>query len=229
MIILHYLNDSRAQRVLWLCEELSLPYVLEHYKRDNVHRRPPPELRAVEPLGTSPSIVDTGVDGTKKVVLGESGAIVEYLLETYGQGTECYIEPKSERWTVNLFYTHLSEGSLQPLLFFPLLTNVYKFGDPESNGKDTKYVCQNYINPNLIKFGRVITNRLRAVGPGNYLAGESTPTAADFMMFYTLGAFIARAPLEAVSEEMKAYIQMIKERPAYKRALEKGGPFSMIS
>ncbi|KAF9254505.1 hypothetical protein L218DRAFT_1044997 [Marasmius fiardii PR-910] len=125
--------------------------------------------------------------------------------------------------------THFAEGSLKPLLFYPLLTNVCKMGDPQSDGKETKAVCENYINPNLIKLGGLATKRLRIVGPGNFLAGKPTPTAADFMMFYSLEALVARAPDEAISEEIRSYVQTVKDRPAYKRSIEKGGPFSMIS
>jgi len=99
MITLHYLNDSRAQRILWLCvrfdlmvapksvtilnvfqEELSIPYILTAYQRDTTFRRAPQELTGIEPLGKSPSIVDSGEDGTKSIVLGESGAIVRALV-----------------------------------------------------------------------------------------------------------------------------------------------------
>ncbi|KAK1220868.1 hypothetical protein PQX77_016348 [Marasmius sp. AFHP31] len=225
MLTLHYLNDSRAQRILWLCEELCIPYVLKAYQRDTTFRRAPPELASAGPLGKSPSIEDSGEDGSKKVVLGESGAIVQYLITIYGKDTEMYIEPGSDGWSEDLFYTHLAEGSLQPLLMMPLFTEVYKFG---ADGQDMKSIREKYINPNLFKLGKLITNRLLTVGPEKFLAGRSSPTAADFMMSYTVEAFVARAPQEAISEEIRSYVKTIHERSAYKRALEKGGPFTMI-
>ncbi|ESK82572.1 glutathione s-transferase [Moniliophthora roreri MCA 2997] len=229
MITLHYLNDSRGQRILWLLEELCIPYTLKRYTRDAILRRAPNDLRVNStPLNKSPSIEDTGEDGTENLVLGESGAIVEYLITRYGKNTELYMAPESPGWTDNLFYTHLAEGSLQPLLFVPLLKNVYKLGDSTSDGKDIPAIQRNYLNPNLIKFGKMITEHLRRLQPGQYLAGREVPTAADFMMFYTLEAFVARAPREAVSEEIREYVERARQRTAYQRALEKGGPFNMI-
>ncbi|KAK7034623.1 hypothetical protein VNI00_012264 [Paramarasmius palmivorus] len=210
-------------------EELSIPYTLKRYFRDPVTLRAPPELKGNSPpLNKSPSIEDTGVEGTEKITLGESSAIVEYLITKYGKHTEFYVAPESPGWIDNVFYSHMSEGTLQPLLFMPLLKNVYQVGDSTSDGKDIPAIQQNYINPHLVKYGKMITEHLRRLQPEQFIAGRLAPTSADFMMFYTLDAFIARAPREAVSEEMKIYVDRVKKRPAYQEALRKGGSYNII-
>ncbi|KAF8652540.1 hypothetical protein AX16_004352 [Volvariella volvacea WC 439] len=215
-LTLHHLNNSRSQRILWLLEELELPYEIKKYQR-TAQGLAPPELLAINPLGKSPVISDGDV------VLAESGAIVEYLIAKYGKGQ---FDPPETGRLDNLYFTHYAEGSLQPILvrrllfrtipknsptlLRPLLNTVFQKLDKTLNGAE------------LERHGKLIETHLEK--SGDWIAGGSHPTSADFLMSFCLDTFISRGP-EYLGPKSREYVKRIQERPAYKRALEKGGKY----
>ncbi|KAJ3527636.1 hypothetical protein NMY22_g9714 [Coprinellus aureogranulatus] len=224
-IVVHHLEDSRSQRILWLLEELEVPYTIKFYKRD-ANRRAPPELLQVHPLGKSPVITDGAL------TLAESGAIVEYLISKYGKDKFGIKDEGSQAWIDNRFFTHYAEGSVQPVL---VSRSVYRivpskvpiFIRPIVKGVFKK--IDTLVNaPDLERHGKLIESRLVEVeSKGGWLAGtgEDRPTSADFLMFLTLQIFLTRAP-EYAGPKIKAYVKKVQDRPAYKKGLEKGGQFA---
>lgn len=221
MLTLHHLNNSRAQRVLWLLEELELPYVIKHYQRDPKTMLAPPELQAVHPLGKSPLVEDDGV------VYAESGAILEYLAERYGAG-RFTAEAGSEEARRARFYLHYAEGSLMPLL---LLTLVFKrlpkgpmpfFMRPPARLL-ADGALRTFVGPQLALHLAFLEGELSA---RSWFAGEQL-TLADFQMSFVLEAASARGGLDTRYPKLAAYVARMRARPAYQRALDKGGPFTL--
>ncbi|KAI0264727.1 thioredoxin-like protein [Gloeopeniophorella convolvens] len=213
-IIVHHLNDSRSQRVLWLLEELDVPYEIKFYQR-NADRHAPKELRAIHPLGKSPVITDG--DAT----LAESGAIVEYLIQKHGNGR--FLPPKSGE-TTNVYFTHFAEGS-----FMPLVANKYVYGEaPNKTPFFVRPVLKIFFS--MLEADR-ITQPLKGslayiedtlAKSGDWFAGGLEPTAADFMMTYGLEFMHKLAP-DALGPKTKAWMDRVHARPAYKRGLDKVG------
>ncbi|HUD50765.1 glutathione S-transferase [Parvibaculum sp.] len=205
MITVHHLNNSRSQRILWLLEELGLPYEIVFYQRDAVTNLAPPELKAIHPLGKSPVITDDGV------TVAESGAIVEYLLRTHGQGR---LMPKedSEDYVRYLQWLHFAEGSAM----LPMLLALYvgRLGDAGAP-----------LHPRI--FGE-IANHLSymndEVEKGGYLMGDDL-SGADIMNSFVLEAAKARGLL-ADYPNLLDLVERLQARPAYRRALERGGPYA---
>ncbi|QRV82183.1 glutathione S-transferase [Ceratobasidium sp. AG-Ba] len=220
-VIVHHLNDSRSQRVLWLLEELEVPYEIKKYQRTADHVAPK-ELKAVHPLGLSPVITDGDV------VLAESGAIAEYLIEKYGNGR--FTPPESGRID-ELYYKHYAEGTIMPLLVNQLIFTLAPqrapfYIRPVLNMVFGMLMSQ-MIYPRIKLHMEMIEKHL-AARPGKFISGGDIPTAADFQMIFPLEAYVARTESE-VGEHIQAYVKAIHERPAYKRAskgLEKGGKYS---
>lgn len=206
MITVHHLNESRSQRVLWLLEELALPYEIKHYARDATTRLAPPELQAVHPLGKSPVLED----GAAKVI--ESGAIVDYLIRHHGQGK---LQPAmdSADYEPYVQWLHYAEGSAM----LPLLLKLYvsRLGDA---GKPLWPRIDSELKNHLGYLESALQGR-------DWLVGEQL-SGADIQM-----SFVAEAArgLRVAYPAMDAWVKRFQQRPAYRRALERGGPYSMAS
>jgi glutathione S-transferase len=217
MLTVHHLNNSRSQRVLWLLEELGTPYEIHHYQRDHKTMLAPPELRAVHPLGKSPVITD----GPHTVA--ETGAIVEYILETYGEGR---LKPVDQEGHLrNSYWMHFAEGSAMPPLVMTLLfTEIPKrtpfFVRPIAR-LIGKTVQESYLGPTIEAQLDLMEAEL---AKGAFFTG-STLTGADIMMSFPVEAAANRAALGA-RRYLTAWLGAIHARPAYQEALRKGGPYA---
>ena len=206
MIVVHHLNDSRSQRVLWLLEELGAPYEIRHYARDATTRLAPPELMAIHPLGKSPVLQDEG-----RTII-ESGAIVDYLIRRHGQGR---LQPAagSDDFEAYNQWLHYAEGSAM----LPLMLKLYasRLGDaaaplgPRIDSELANHL--GYVN-------RTLEGR-------EFLVGDSL-TGADIQM-----SFVGEAArgLRASYPAMDAWVRRLQARPAYQRALARGGPYALAS
>jgi glutathione S-transferase len=206
MIVVHHLNESRSQRVLWLLEELGAPYEIRHYARDTTTRLAPPELKAAHPLGKSPVIEDEGN------TLIESGAIVDYLIRRYGAGrlrpaeASAQFEPYQQ-------WLHYAEGSAM----LPLLLKLYV-----SRLGDAGLPLKPRIDSELANHLGFVNSSLQG---REWLVGDAL-SGADVQM-----SFVGEAArgLRADYPNMDAWVRRFQQRPAYRRALERGGPYSMAS
>ncbi|HWW11956.1 MAG TPA: glutathione S-transferase [Brevundimonas sp.] len=218
MIIVHHLNDSRSQRVLWLLEELGVEYEVKRYER-NAQRLAPPELRAIHPLGKSP-VIQHG-----DIIVAETGAIVEYLLETFPDpglkppaGT-----PEARRYT---YWLHYAEGSAMTPLLLKLIFSIVPQRSPLlvrpiAQGISKK-VGAAMIDPQIANHMAYWEAEL---GKGQWFAGDRF-SAADIMMSFPLETAGSRAPYGPNMPKTKAFLERIHARPAYQRALERGGPYA---
>ncbi len=219
MLTVHHLNNSRSQRVLWLLEELGLPYELKKYERDPKTQLAPPELRAIHPLGKSPVVTDD--DRT----LAESGAIVEYLIERYGEGRLIPKAGSPERLRYT-YWLHYAEGSVMPPLLLKLIFERVRtapvpfFVKPVARGIADE-VTKAFIGPQLKTHFDYMEAEL---GKTTWFAGEEM-TGADVMMSFPLEASVARGALDASRPKLMAFVARIHARPAYARALERGGKY----
>jgi glutathione S-transferase len=217
MIIVHHLERSRSQRVLWLLEELGLEYEIRRYARDPKTMLAPASLRAVHPLGKSPVVVD----GDK--TLAESGAILEYLVDAYGGGRLIPPHGSPERLRY-VYFMHYAEGSLMPPLTMKLVFTRMPRGSPWIVRPVARAIAakalSTYINPQLERHLGFLEGSLAT---GQWFAGESF-SAADIQMSYPLEAAAGRAGLDPNRPRLWDFLQRIRERPAYQRALAKGGP-----
>jgi glutathione S-transferase len=222
MITVHHLNNSRSQRVLWLLEELGLEYEVKRYERDRKTMLAPPSLRAVHPLGKSPVVVDGNV------TLAESGAILEYLVDRYGEGRlkPAASSPERLRYT---YWMHYAEGSAMPPLLMKLIFDRVEsspmpfFIKPIARGIAGK-VKAGFINPQLKTHLDFMEGEL---GKTAWFAGDEL-TAADIQMSFPLEAAAARGGLDASRPKLMAFLQRIHARPAYLRAIERGGPYDIM-
>lgn len=222
MIVVHHLNNSRSQRVLWLLEELGLEYEIVRYQRDPRTMLAPPALRAIHPLGKSPVITDGDV------TVAESGAIVEYLVERYGNGK--LVPPpgtaEKRRWT---YFMHYAEGSaMTPLLMKLVFDRVESgpapfFVKPVARAIAHK-VKSMYIQPQIEQHLDYLEAEL---SQHLWFAGEQF-SAADIQMSFPLEAAAARAGLDGRRPHLRAFLDRIHARPAFQRALERGGPYELL-
>jgi glutathione S-transferase len=220
MITVHHLNNSRSQRVLWLLEELGVPYEVKRYERDAKTMLAPPELLAVHPLGKSPVIVDGSV------TVAESGAIIEYLVERYGGGRliPAAGTPQRLRYT---YWLHYAEGSAMPPLLLKLVFDRVANGPvpwPISTvaRRIAATVQDSFILPQLKRHLDYMEAELAA---HTWFAGEEF-TAADVQMSFPLEAARSRAGLDAGRPHLMGFLDRIHARDAYRRALERGGPYT---
>jgi glutathione S-transferase len=222
MIVVHHLNNSRSQRILWLLEELGLAYEVRRYQRDAKTMLAPPELRAVHPLGKSPVISDG------EVTLAESGAIVEYLASRYGSGTLVPEEKTPERLRY-LYWMHFAEGTAMPPLLLKLIFDRVESGPmpffvrPIARGIAQK-VKAAMVLPNL---QRQLDFMEAELGTRAWFAGPAF-SAADIQMSFPLEAAAVRGGLDEKRPNLWAFLQRIHARPAYQRALEKGGKYELL-
>lgn len=219
MLTVHHLNNSRSQRVLWLLEELDVPYEIVKYERDPKTMLAPPELQKIHPLGKSPVVTDG------ENTLAESAAILEYIAEKYGNGR---LVPASGTPEYNRYryYMHYAEGSLMPLLLVKLLMSRVRKA-PALVRPIAKAIAGKldgtFTNPNL---ARHIGFLARELERSPYFAGPEL-TVADIQMSFPMEAIAARVP--DVPKVIADFVARIHERPAFKRALERGGPYDVMS
>jgi len=206
MLVVHHLNDSRSQRILWLLEELGAPYEIKFYQRDATTRLAPPELTAVHPLGKSPVVTEGGL------TIIESGAIIDYIVRKHGggrlapaMGTDAY--EAYNQWM------HYAEGSaMLPLMLFMYVGRLGEAGAP--------------LHPRI---GSEIANHLgyveKSLAGRDWLVGDDI-TAADIQMSF-VGEVVGAFGRYAQYPNIKAWVDRFQARPAYRAALEKGGPYNM--
>lgn len=222
MLTVHHLNNSRSQRVLWLLEELGVPYELKRYQRDPKTMLAPPELRAVHSLGKSPVLTDEGF------TLAESGAIIEYLVERYGEGRFAPPPgtPQRLRYT---YWLHYAEGSAMPPLLLKLVAlriaqaPMPFFARPIAR-KISSTLQSSFVDPQLKLHLGYVDAALRETG---WFVGDGF-SAADVQMSFPLEAAASRADTLAQLPAIRAFLERIHARPAYQRALERGGPYAMV-
>lgn len=222
MIIVHHLNNSRSQRVLWLLEELAVPYEVKRYQRDAKTMLAPPELRAVHPLGKSPVIEDDGQ------VLAESGAIVEYLAERYGEGRFVPAAGTPERLRYR-YWMHFAEGTAQPPLLLKLLFDRVEKGPmPFFVRPVARAIAQRakagYVQPNIDRNLDFMESELQG---RDWFAGAGF-SAADIQMSFPLEAARARGGLDEKRPRLMDFLGRIHARPAYRRAVERGGAYALM-
>ena len=207
MIIVHHLENSRSQRILWMLEELGLRYEVKRYERNKATMLAPPELKRIHPLGKSPVIEDTD-EGR---VIAETGAIVEYLVEK--ADGRLGAPPHRDAALRYRFWLHYAEGSLMP----PLLVKLV-LGRVPIMGRFAQKRIQPMIDAHLDFIESELTQR-------PWFAGEEL-TAADVMMSFPLEAARSRAGLDGSRPATIAWLDKIHARPAYQRALAAGGPYA---
>ena len=205
MLVVHHLNDSRSQRILWLLEELGLPYEIQRYQRNAQTRLAPPELKAMSPLGKSPVITDDG-----RTVI-ESGAIIDYVIRRHGSG-RLQPDPATAAYDEYVQWLHYAEGSaMLPLMLHLFVSRLGEAGAPLAPRIESELANHlGYLDASLR--GR------------EYLVGSDL-TGADIQMSFVAelaGQFGKRAGYPA----MEAWIRRLQARPAYRAALERGGPYS---
>jgi len=222
MLIVHHLENSRSQRILWLLEELGLEYQIKHYKRDPETNLAPPELRQVHPLGKAPVLTDGDV------TVAESAAIIEYIADTYGDSKMRPADGTPERRSY-IYWLHYAEGSLLPLLLLSLVMTRVESKSPmlirPIARKMFDGVRSAYLDPNLERHLTFINDTL---GASPWFCGEQL-TAADCQMSYALDGAEVRTDLRANYANIANYLDRIRARPAYQAAIAKGGPYSLMS
>jgi len=222
MLTVHHLNNSRSQRVLWLLEELNLNYEIKHYQRNPKTMLAPASLKKVHPLGKSPLVTDGNI------VLAESGAIIDYLVNRYGNGK---LKPKSEspdalRYS---YWLHYAEGSAIPPFIMKLVFDRLEkspmpfFIRPVVKGM-AKKVGDSYIHPQITSHLDYIEDEL---SKSSWFAGDHF-SAADIQMSFPIEVAAAQGGLGKEYTNLKKFLIQIHERPPYQIALEKGGPYDII-
>jgi glutathione S-transferase len=221
-ITVHHLENSRSQRILWLLEELGLDYEIRKYQRDPLTSLGPAELQALHPLGKAPLVTDG------ELTLAESGAIIEYLVATYGKGR---LRP-AEGTSAALAYTywlHYAEGSFMPLMLLSLIISRIEsapmpfFARPIAKGIAAK-VRGGYLDANV---KRNIDFLESSLNQSIWFCGDQL-TAADIQMSFAVEAASVRALAGGDYPNLAAFLKRMKARPAYRRALEKGGPYELL-
>ncbi|MEH2347647.1 MAG: glutathione S-transferase [Nostoc sp.] len=210
MIVVHHLNNSRSQRVLWLLEELGIEYEIKFYERDAKTMLAPESLRQVHPLGKSPVITDADL------TIAESGAIIEYLVNRYGNGrlVPASDTPEHLRYT---YWLHYAEGSAMPPLVMRVVLN--NFGEGDSS------VVSGFVAPQIKLHFDYIESELRK---NTWFVGEEF-TAADIQMSFPLEVVAIQKEEAKNWPKIKEFVDRIHARPAYKRALERGGRYDYMT
>jgi glutathione S-transferase len=205
MLTVHHLNDSRSQRILWLLEELDLPYEIKFYQRDAVTRLAPPELKAVHPLGKSPVLTDDGA------TIIESGAIVDYILRHHGGGRLMPATGSADH-EAYVQWLHYAEGSAMLPLMMKMYTGMLgEGGAPLAPRIDSEIANHlGYVDASLAGRDWLVANAL---------------SGSDIQMSF-VGEIAGRYGLHATHPNIGAWVKRFQARDAYKRALERGGPYS---
>ncbi len=222
MITVHHLENSRSQRILWLLEELNLEYEIKKYARDSVTSLAPPELIKLHPLGKAPVVSD----GDK--TLAESGAIVEYLVRKYDNGR---LKPAADSpgGMAYTYWLHYAEGTFMPLMIVSLIINRIEtapmpfFVKPVAKGI-TQKVRNGYLDANVKRNLDFMESSLNSA---LWFCGDDL-TAADIQMSFAVEAASVRTNLQEDYPNLAACLERMQARPAYQRALEKGGPYELM-
>lgn len=222
MLVVHHLNNSRSQRVLWLLEELGVPYEIKHYQRDAKTMLAPPELKAIHPLGKSPVLTDG------ELVIAESGAIIEYLCRAYGNESVMPAANKQAMLDYS-YFLHYAEGSAMPLF-----VNKLVFGEIPKRPMPffvrpiarelCKQVVKTWLQPQINTHLAFLEKHLQA---NTWFAGEQF-SAADIQMSFPVEAASVRDKVAEKYPALQNFLERIHDRPAYKRALERGGPYNLM-
>ena len=220
MLTVHHLNNSRSQRILWLLEELGVEYDIKFYERNAETQLAPDELKTVHPLGKSPVVTD-GDD-----VLAESGAIIDYLGHKYGDG-QWVPRRNSKKYQAYMYWMHYAEGSLMSPLLLKIVFDKVKsskmpfFVKPIAHGIANK-VMSSFVTPNIKNHFAYVEKHL---SENSYFAGDDIG-AADIQMSFPLEASVAKGAITKSSHpHIHAYVRKFQARPAYKKALQKGGDY----
>ncbi len=221
MIVVHHLENSRSQRILWLLEELGVDYELRIYRRDPKTMLAPASLRAVHPLGKSPVISD----GQR--VVAESAVIIEYLLDHYG-GARLRPQAGSDAYEMYRYWLHFAEGSVMPYLVMKLVFRKVETGPmPFFVRPIAKRIAQEvgrqFIDPNMQQIVAYIDDWLST---HTWFAGAEL-SGADIQMSFVMEALATQAEVMARYPRLQAYVDAMRARPAYQRALERGGPLQL--
>lgn len=220
MLTVHHLNNSRSQRILWLLEELGVSYEIERYERDPETLSAPPSLKKLHPLGRSPVVVDDDH------VLAESGAIVEYLVERYDDADALRPTDETKRLQYR-YWLHYAEGSAMPPLFLALVFSQLPkrapwLVRPLLRGVQATFMKE-YGQPVIDLHMNYWEDTLREHG---WFVGEAF-SAADVQMSFPVEAALGRFGAEGRFEHLSEWLARVQARPAYQRALERGGPYSL--
>ncbi|MBX3483535.1 glutathione S-transferase [Phenylobacterium sp.] len=219
MLTVHHLENSRSQRVLWLLEELEAPYEIVRYARDPKTMLAPPELKAVHPLGKSPVVTEDGE------TVAETGAIIEYILERYGAGRLAAPVGTPEYRRLR-YWLHYAEGSAMPPLLLKLVFGEMAPRSPAIVRPLVRTIArqaqQGFIDPQVAAHLDYIEGELEKA---EWFAGPEF-SAADIMMSFPLEAAAERAAARVGRPRLAAFLKRIHQRPAYRRALERGGPYA---
>ena len=206
MLTVHHLGKSQSERIVWLCEELGLPYELKRYARDSVTMLAPPEYKALHPSGAAPVVTDGDL------VLAESGAIVDYIIAKYGNG-RLVLGPDDPAFPQFLYWLHFANGTLQPGMGRMMILNRLDIA------KDNATLLA--MKGRLDRSYDLLDARLR---DAEYLAGRAF-TTADIMMGFSLTTMRYFQPYDvARCPNVIKYLGRVSARPAYRRAMEKGDP-----
>ena len=206
MLTIHHLGRSQSERIVWLCEELDIPYALTLHERDKVTILSPPALRALHPIGAAPVIEDDAL------MLAESAAIVEYIIVKHGEG-RLRLPPEHPDFASYLYWFHFANGNLQPVMGRSMM--ISRLGLP------TDHPVQRAVQGRVDRVMALLEARL---GEVDHLAGDAF-TAADIMSVFSLTTMRLFQPLDLQPyPNILAYLQRIGARPAYRRAMAKGDP-----
>ncbi|WP_417486172.1 glutathione S-transferase family protein [Maricaulis sp.] len=221
MITVHHLNNSRSQRILWLLEEAGLDYEIKKYMRDATTMRAPQALRDIHPLGKSPVISDG------ETVIAESGAIVEYLVDTYAPALKP--EAGTPAYRDYVYWMHFAEGSLMtPLLLKLISDQMPKSKAPFFVKPVIRQVAarlrSSFVDPELASLFGFIESHLEG---REWIAGDAF-SGADIQLTFPLEAAAARGGLDERYPNLKAYVARMQSRPAYKAAIERGGAYGIV-
>ena len=206
MLTVHHLGISQSERIVWLCEELEIPYALKCYTRDSVTMLAPPDYKALHPMGTAPVIADG------ELLLAESGAAVEYIIAKYGNG-RLTLPPDHPDFANFLYWFHFANGTLQAQMGRNMILNRLKLADDNP-----------ILQANQARVDRAFDLVNARLGETEYLAGREF-TAADIMIGFSLTTMRYFLPYDiGRCPNIVRYLAGIGQRPAYRRAMEKGDP-----
>ncbi len=206
MLTVHHLGKSQSERIIWLCEELEIPYELRHYTRDPVTMLSPPDLKALHPIGSAPVITEGDL------VLAESGAIIDYIVAKHGDG-RLTLGPDHRDFAAYLYWLHFANGSLQPSMGRNMILRRLNLGDTHP-----------MVQVMRERLGRTLGSIEARLGAVEYLAGSEF-TIADIMTVFSLTTMRFFMPVGlSPYPNILAYIQRMAARPAYRRAMANGDP-----
>lgn len=222
MLTVHHLENSRSQRIIWMLEELGIDYEVKRYNRDPKTSLAPPELLILHPLGKAPMITDG------EITVAESGAIIEYLVRKYDDG-KLRPDPDTSAGMSYTYWLHYAEGTFMPLMILALIISRIEtapmpfFAKPIAKGIVAK-VRNGYLDAN-IKLNLDFMESTLSKSP--WFCGDDM-TAADIQMSFAVEAAAVRTNLKDDYPSLAAYLKRFQGRPAYQRALEKGGPYELL-